>query len=48
MNEHLLLTLAERLLSLYDEDKIVSVASHYTEAFKSLVGDFQDAVANAE
>ena len=48
MSEYLLLTLAERLLSLYEEGKIVSAVPIYTEEFKSLVGKFQDAVANVE
>lgn len=49
MNEYLLLTLLEKLISLYN-DKGITLDKHaqYTQEFKSLIGEAQDAVSHAE
>lgn len=48
MNDFLFLTLVEKLLALYDNDKITLNDKDYTAEFKSLIGEMQDAVSNVE
>jgi hypothetical protein len=48
MNEYLLLTLIERLLSLYDAQAITQQPSAFTNEFKSLIGKMQDAVSQVD
>lgn len=48
MNEYLLLTLIERLLSLYDAHAIAQQPSAFTDEFKSLIGQMQDAVSKVD
>ena len=49
MNEYLLLTLLERLLSLYNDKGItLNKQAQFTEEFKSLIGEVQDAVSHVE
>ncbi len=48
MNEYNLLILSERLLSLYAEGRVVIDDPQYTDEFKSLIGDLQDAISNIE
>ena len=49
MNEYLLLTLLERLLSLYNDKKItLNNQDQYTLEFKSFIGEVQDAVSHVE
>ena len=49
MNEYLLLTLLERLLSLYNDKGItLNMQDQFTQEFKSLIGEVQDAVSHVE
>ena len=48
MNEFLFLTLVEKLLSLYNSDKIALASNSYTAEFKLLIGEMQDAVSQVE
>ena len=48
MNDFLLLTLLERLVSLYDSHQLTVSSETYTPKFISLVGDIKDALSNIE
>ena len=49
MNEYLPLTLLERLLSLYNDKEItLDTQDRFTQEFKSLIGEVQDAVSHIE
>ena len=49
MNEYLLLTLLERLLSLYNNRGItLNKQVQFTQRFKALIGEVQDAVSRVE
>ena len=48
MNNFLLLTLIEQLLSLYDMHKITQQPSAFTNEFKSLIGQMQDAASKVD
>ena len=49
MNEYLFLTLAEKLLELYNNQKItLGDDTRYTSEFRSLVGEIQEAVSSVE
>ena len=49
MNEYLLLTLLERLLSLYNDNRItLNEQDQFTHEFKSLIGEAQDAISHVE
>lgn len=49
MNEYLLLTLLERLLSIYNNSEIsLNKQCQFTQEFKALIGEVQDAVSHVE
>lgn len=49
MNEYLFLTLAEKLLELYKTTNIATDPDiHYSDEFRSLIGEIQDAVSCVE
>lgn len=49
MNEYLFLTLAEKILELYKTKSIATDPDiHYSDEFRSLIGEIQDAVSCVE
>ena len=49
MNEYQLLVLIEKLLSLYNDKEIaLNKQARFTQEFKSLIGEVQDAVSHIE
>jgi len=46
--EQNLIDLSERLLALYANNEIAAKGDGYTDAFKALVGEFQDTLSNVD